>query len=155
MKFETVLDRFWSHVDTSGECWLWTAYTNPRNGYGQFRVGGEVRDKWKAVQAHVFSWEIANGPVPDGLKVLHSCDTPACVRPLHLFLGTQSDNMRDCVAKGRMFNPMLNGIKNYNALKTHCKNGHEFTAENTILYRRERRCRICKSEAARNFYRCA
>lgn len=51
--------------------------------------------------AHRLSWQIANGSIPDGLQVLHHCDNGACIRPDHLFVGTQADNMRDMDAKGR------------------------------------------------------
>jgi HNH endonuclease len=92
--------RFWSHVNKTETCWLWTAGTRG-HGYGLFRaVPGETMK-----MAHRFSWELANGPIPEGVGVLHNCpdgDNPLCVNPAHLFLGTQIDNMRDCSEKGRM-----------------------------------------------------
>lgn len=87
-------ERFWSHVEKSDGCWLWTGELAGK-GYGRMKFAG-VRE-----HAHRMSWEFANGPVQAGLLVLHKCDTPACVRPDHLFLGTQKDNMRDMHAKGR------------------------------------------------------
>lgn len=51
--------------------------------------------------SHRVAWRLTNGAIPDGLQVLHECDTPACVNPAHLFLGTQADNLRDMHAKGR------------------------------------------------------
>lgn len=91
--------RFWSHVDQSGECWKWTGMTVV--GYGTLRVNA------RPTKAHRFSWELHNGPIPDGLFVCHHCDNPACVRPSHLFLGTHSDNMRDMRAKGRAGHSVL------------------------------------------------
>jgi hypothetical protein len=85
---------FWSHVDKTGPCWLWTAGVN-----GQGR--GCIRKDYKYRQTHRLSWEMAFGPIPEGLHVLHKCDIPRCLNPDHLFLGTQADNVRDCVAKGR------------------------------------------------------
>jgi hypothetical protein len=94
----TLEERFWSKVRKTDQCWLWTAGKHVF-GYGRIRV---LHDgKWSMVEAHRVAWEIANGRVPEGLWVLHSCDTPACVRPDHLFLGSQTDNMRDAVMKGR------------------------------------------------------
>lgn len=90
--------RFWRHVERSEHgCWTWTA-TRARFGYGQIASGGRGGHM---LRAHRVSWELHNGPIPDGLWVLHKCDNPACVRPDHLFLGTHADNMRDCIAKGR------------------------------------------------------
>ena len=117
----TIEDRFWSKVRKDDGCWEWTASVN-RRCYGWFHFGGKVERK--ALKAHRVSWELHNGPIPEGLWVLHKCDNPRCVRPDHLFLGDRTDNMRDCAAKGRVTNIGK-------ALLTHCKRGHAFTPENT------------------------
>jgi hypothetical protein len=90
-------DRFWEKVKKNKDgCWEWTA-NKMRLGYGMFRF-----DKiWQL--SHRVSWKITNGPIPEGLNVLHRCDNPACVRPDHLFLGTQIDNIKDMVKKGRQW----------------------------------------------------
>lgn len=87
-------ERFWPKVQKTETCWLWTASANEQ-GYGRMTVNG------KGVAAHRYSYELAYGPIPDGLNVLHRCDRPACVRPDHLFVGTQADNVVDMVTKGR------------------------------------------------------
>jgi hypothetical protein len=90
-------ERFSAKVDWRPDergCLLWTACTYPF-GHGQFRLHGRL------VRAHRFAWESVNGPIPDGLCVLHQCDVPRCVNPAHLFLGTQLDNIADRDAKGR------------------------------------------------------
>jgi len=88
-------ERFWAKVDRTDDCWLWTA-CRTTHGYGQFRP-----ERSRGAQAHRVAWELTNGPIPAGMLVLHRCDNPPCVNPAHLFLGTQSDNMRDMYAKGR------------------------------------------------------
>lgn len=90
-------DLFEKHVLKGDGCWLWNGYRN-QSGYGVTRVGGRGS---KAIFAHRLSWEIHKGPIPDGLHVLHRCDNPQCVNPEHLFLGTDLDNQRDRIAKGR------------------------------------------------------
>jgi hypothetical protein len=77
----TQLAAFWSKVDKSGDCWIWTAARRGL-GYGNYRAGNRTYTASR-------------------LSFLHSCDNPPCVRPSHLFAGTHADNMRDCVAKGR------------------------------------------------------
>ena len=91
----TVLDRFDAKVDRSGECWLWTAAT--RNGYGVFHPAhGET------VAAHRYALARELGrPIAPGLFACHECDNPACIRPSHLFEGTNSDNVADMVSKQR------------------------------------------------------
>lgn len=88
--------RFWQYVAKSDGCWEWTGakYTS---GYGEFWIFRKAA----LVPAHRFSWELHNGPIPDGLHVCHHCDNKPCVRPDHLFLGTRSDNMQDMQKKGR------------------------------------------------------
>ena len=100
----TLHERFWSRVDTSGDCWLWNASLN-RNGYGYICVNGKVRS------SHRLSYEWSYGPTPAGLCVCHACDNPRCVRPDHLFLGTNDDNMADMVAKGRQAKGDRNGSR--------------------------------------------
>lgn len=80
--------RFWPKVRKTETCWLWTASVGP-SGYGRF-YDGEA-----AVKAHRYGFALANGPIPPGLLVLHDCDTPSCVNPSHLRLGTHLDNMAD------------------------------------------------------------
>jgi hypothetical protein len=131
---KTIPERFWSRVDRRGadECWPWTG-ANSR-GYGQFYVDGRNR---RATQV---SWEMHNGaPFPDGKMACHSCDNPACVNPRHIWPGTMSDNINDCVRKGRHVSPNVP----WNAGLTHCKRGHEFTAENTYWRKGIRSCRKC------------
>lgn len=88
-------ERFWSKVEKTDGCWLWTA-NKQLEGYGLIKI-----DK-KTKKAHRVSWELFNGEIPDGLHVLHRCDNPSCVRPNHLFLGSHQDNMRDKKKKGRV-----------------------------------------------------
>ena len=125
----SAVERFMSRVNTAGSCWLWTGTKSVR-GYGKLIVDG------KQVQAHRYSYALVNGPITPDQIVCHACDTPLCVRPSHLFLGDHADNVRDMLAKGR----------HGNQIKTHCKHGHEFTAENTYYEppKGARRCRTCR-----------
>ena len=100
------MKRFWEKVRKGPGCWLWVS-AKKSSGYGAFRFNGRAR------RANRVSWEIANGPIPPGLCVLHRCDVRACVRPSHLFLGTVKDNSDDMVAKGRNRHvSVITGIRN-------------------------------------------
>lgn len=111
---KTTNERFWEKVQIKSEdgCWLWKGEhkRNPRRpscsitdiGYGLFYVRDTTKPKnMRAVSAHRFSWEMAFGPIPAGMNVCHRCDTPRCVNPRHLWLGTHADNARDRNSKGR------------------------------------------------------
>lgn len=102
-------DRFWSRADREGdECWLWRGRRNA-HGYGVFDAS-EVRSG--PILAHRLAYELERGPIPDGMIVCHACDTPACVRPDHLFLGTQQDNLADMDRKNRRRTGALRGAAN-------------------------------------------
>jgi hypothetical protein len=87
------VERFWNYVDKSGECWVWMG---PINEWGYGTTKGH-----RGTLAHRIAYEMANGFIPKGMVVCHKCDNPACVRHDHLFLGTDADNTRDKVSKGR------------------------------------------------------
>lgn len=78
-------------IKTDG-CWL---FGTPGNGYGKLQIEG------RTVAAHRYAYEVAHGAIPDGAVVRHSCDTPRCVRPDHLSLGSPMDNSRDMTRRAR------------------------------------------------------
>lgn len=93
------IKRFWEKVEKTSGCWLWKA-SKRNKGYGAF-VWADKKGKIIQGRAHRFSFELKNGKIKQGLCVLHKCDTPACVNPCHLFLGTKKENNIDMFKKGR------------------------------------------------------
>lgn len=81
--------RFWEKVEKTDTCWLWTASINPGTGYGQF-----ARRHGEGIDAHRFSYELANGPIPAGHDVHHTCHVRHCVNPAHLEAVTRAENLR-------------------------------------------------------------
>lgn len=93
--------RLASHVTKTDTCWLWTGCKSAF-GHGQIGAGAhEPNTPKRLLQTHRVAWELVNGPIPDGMFVLHRCDVPNCVRPDHLFLGTKADNSADMISKSR------------------------------------------------------
>lgn len=88
------IERFEEKIEKIDSCWIWVGAFF-KSGYGRFSFGK------KKVRAHRFSYELYIGKIPKGIYVLHRCDNPCCVNPLHLFLGTHLDNMMDMESKGR------------------------------------------------------
>lgn len=95
--------KFWKNIDKNGPiiypdleaCWVWVGKNRNRYGYGTISTSEGVK------QAHRFSWELHNGPIPEGIYVLHRCDNPPCCHPGHLELGSPLKNARDAVDRGR------------------------------------------------------
>jgi hypothetical protein len=105
---ECAIDSFWEYVNkqesmnVANACWLWTGYIGA-DGYGASNHNGQTR------HAHRISYILNIGPIPDGLCVCHHCDVRNCVRPDHLFIGTDADNVADMVRKNRQAKGNNNG----------------------------------------------
>jgi len=109
---KSLLDKFWKRVDRKGsdDCWLWMGARDPRinKNYGLINLGNRYS---KQIRAHRLSYIIHNGPIPEGLYVLHHCDNPPCVNPAHLHVGTQKDNVHEAIQRGRhKFNRQRNKL---------------------------------------------
>lgn len=89
--------RLLDHVEQQGDCWIFTG-TRIKSGYGKIAV-----TRGKPAFTHRVAYAEFVGPIPAGMNVLHRCDTPACVNPKHLFMGTQKDNWLDARKKGRNY----------------------------------------------------
>jgi hypothetical protein len=116
-KYEVLMGRkatpFWDRVKKAGDgdCWPWMGCRDIK-GYGRIWIRG--KDK----MTHRVAWELTNGPIPEGICVLHICDNPPCCNLKHLWLGTQQANVRDCISKGRFIYGWLLGEQNLNAKLT-------------------------------------
>jgi hypothetical protein len=97
-------ERFWSKVDKSGDCWIWTACRKSSGAdYGLFYFDGRTQTTHRVV------WQLTYGPIADGLVVRHRCDNPPCVRPDHLDLGSNAMNVMDRLERGRDARGSLHG----------------------------------------------
>lgn len=123
---KTTEERFWAKVQKTDNCWNWLA-SRGTYGHGVFGFDG------KSTAAHRYSYQLHKGIIPEGLLVCHTCDTPGCVNPEHLFLGTYKENMEDMSRKGRGFQQR----------QTHCKRGHEF--DEKLTSQGLRHCSTCKA----------
>ena len=126
------LKRLWSRTEVNDRgCMFWTGSTNS-DGYGKISFQN------KPVLLHRWIYEQHHGHIPKGILICHRCDTPQCWNIAHLFAGTSQDNLLDCARKGR----------HTNGSKTHCRHGHEYTPENTLMTdagkgRWRRSCKTC------------
>lgn len=131
------MERFWSKVQQSGDCWVWTSEQS--RGYGRIRISG------RNVLAHRWSYEAMIGPIPDGLQIDHLCRNRLCVNPYHLEPVTAKVNIQR-----REEARVAAGIP------THCARGHEFTPSNTIVKsgnNGKRACRRCQRDWQRAYHR--
>ena len=133
-------ERFFKKVNKTDTCWLWTGALNSK-GYGSLRVNG------KSVSAHRLSFLWFKGDIPDGMLICHTCDTPSCVNPDHLWLGTPKDNHKDMWDKGREPDSCK--------VTTHCKAGHAFEVVGFKTYTKKdgssyRTCALCKQNRDRS-----
>lgn len=126
---------FWSKVNFGSGCWEWTGYLDEK-GYGQCWSNG------RSDRAHRVAFKDKNGEIPEGTEVCHKCDNRKCVRPDHLFVGTHRDNILDMFSKNRSWQSKV----------THCPRNHEYSAENTHVYKGRRSCLICKKQLSRESY---
>ena len=133
----TLAERFHDYAmpEPNSGCWLWLGSWDPRK-YGQLRVGKKLR-----AASHV-SLELAGTPVPMGMFACHRCDTPPCVNPAHLFIGTQRDNIADSLRKGRMKAPPL--AKPGQGRKLRCPRGHDYADAYLVKGKGWQQCRECK-----------
>lgn len=105
VRFERKINKSGPVIRGLQPCWLWTAALDGR-GYGVISTGGM---DGHLERAHRVSYRLYVGPIPDGMLVCHSCDVRSCVRPDHLWLGTQSDNCMDAYRKGRNWSRGVRG----------------------------------------------
>jgi len=119
-------------------CLEWAGFTNPK-GYGRLSYEG------KPILAHRLAWTLAHGPILSGMEILHHCDNPPCCEPYgndHLFVGTNTDNMRDKIAKGRDFHQRI----------THCPQNHPYNKVNTYVRPDGwRDCKTCMADRQRQY----
>ena len=118
-------DRILAKIDIGDDCWNWTAAKNAR-GYGVVRVMGKIPGGHNEL-SHRYIYRVTVGEIPEGMSLDHLCRNPACCNPDHLEPVSHSENMK-------------------RARLTHCKNGHEFTEDNTSysIDKKGRKIRHCK-----------
>lgn len=129
-QFLGFLEKIEDHSDST-KCWIWKSAYNVKSGYGVVTFNRSV------FLAHRVSYTVLIGQIPEGLQIDHLCRNRICVNPFHLEPVTNDENHR-------------RGI-NWQTVKTHCSQGHEYTKENTYILKPRgwRYCRTCKRESWR------
>lgn len=134
---------FWSWVDKTNNCWLWTGGLRSKNSpYGCWRENG------KSVLAHRVAYEMTIGLIPEKLTVDHLCKNTECVNPSHMELVTLSENVKRS-------KPWLKGGEMSTKLqlaKLACPKGHAYSEENTYKTSKQRHCKTCRNEAQKRAY---
>lgn len=134
-----MMERFWSKVEKTNECWEWKAGLN-RYGYGQFNHKGRPHG------AHRISWMLTQGEIPKGLVIDHLCRNRKCVNPSHMELVTLGENVRRGIVH--------QVLSEKYASMTHCKHGHERNEENIRIDKHGHRiCKPCMREHNKNQYK--
>lgn len=134
-------DRFWAKVNRGAPdaCWEWLGVRGQR-GHGRFYLN----PRQPTIPAHRAALIFTGIEVPQGATVCHHCDNPPCVNPAHLFVGTQLDNVRDMIAKGR------SRAGEHQRQRTRCPKLHPYNEANTLIRPDgARACRACAREATR------
>jgi hypothetical protein len=129
-EFDRFIEKVTIPENKDADCWEWTG-AKYRGGYGHF--GRRKNNKWVMEKAHRYSMEYYNGAFDPSLVVCHKCDNPGCVNPKHLFTGTQKDNIRDKIQKGKQHiirNPLFNNLEleTVRKIREDYKNGLSQTA---------------------------
>ncbi len=133
---DELLTYFYNNIITepNSGCWIWIKSISNK-GYGRAHL------RPFEMSSHRFSWILFRGKIPETFHICHKCDTPSCVNPEHLFIGTAADNMADKIKKGR---------SKYAQRKNQCKHGHEFNENNTYIYfvnnKKHRQCKECRKK---------
>lgn len=132
--------RFWSFVDkrSEGECWRWRGTKNAK-GYGRFTY-----KRGATIMAHRYAIQASIGPIGD-LLACHRCDERDCCNPMHLFAGTNAENMADARAKGSRLGPKRKS-------STHCPHGHNLEEVGTYKNRNGWRCAECRRVSALEYH---
>ena len=122
--------RYWSYVNKTPGCWLWTGKPNDHKGYGRIKIGSRY------IYAHRYSYELVNGEVPQGLELDHLCGVRNCINPEHLEAVTHKVNME----------------RSKHATRTHCRHGHSYSGDNLYINPAgSRACRACHKKRAREW----
>ena len=122
-------ERFWEKVAKTNSCWFWKG-SQSTAGYGTFNLG---RSGDGYTYAHRFSFELVNGPIPEGLELDHLCRVRNCVNPNHLEAVTRKENYE------RGFSPSAIIMRSGK-----CKRGHDWTTENTYIWPQNPNRRFCR-----------
>ena len=127
-------------------CWIWMGATN-RAGYAKASnafTGQKTRIVHRAILQEQLGVQL-----PINIYACHSCDVPSCINPAHIWPGTQLDNLRDAINKGKK----IGSDGAFNARKTHCPYGHEYTQKNTRMKSGTRQCKACHKVRLRDWKR--